>query len=177
MRLFISVNFDNETKKRLKSAVDFLSKNAIHGNYSREENLHITLAFLGECDRGDLKRIRDCMDAVPAGGFEISIDRAGAFDRGDEQIFWVGAAPSDKLLSVQRKLVSSLCSAGFTPDMKPFRPHITLARRFVPAGGFSVRKFEDEFLPIPFRLDKISLMQSSRIGGALTYTELSKKEL
>ena len=177
MRLFISVNFDNETKKRLKSAVDSLSKNATHGNYSREENLHITLAFLGECDRGDLKRIRDCMDAVPAGGFEISIDRAGTFGRKDDQIFWVGAAPSDELFSVQRELVSALCSAGFEPDMKPFRPHITLARRFVPASGFSVIKFEEEFLPISFRVEKISLMQSSRIGGVLTYTELSKKEL
>ena len=177
MRLFISINFDNETRGKLEDAAKYLASRAQRISLSREENFHLTLAFLGECDRGDMKKIRHAMDNAPSGKFELVFDRAGSFSRGDEQIFWVGASRCDPLFTLQRALSDALLENGFELDSRPFRPHITLARRLVLTDGFSVKSFENEFLPISYHAEKISLMQSQRINGVLTYTRLYEKEL
>jgi len=48
MRLFIAINFSSETKKQLMALCDELRKTSIQGRFSLQENLHLTLAFIGE---------------------------------------------------------------------------------------------------------------------------------
>jgi 2'-5' RNA ligase len=52
LRLFVAVNFDAETKSRLLAIQDKLKKQAVRGNFSKPENLHLTLIFIGETDVG-----------------------------------------------------------------------------------------------------------------------------
>ena len=47
MRLFIAINFDEETKQSI-IAVQRRLREWGRGNFSHPENLHLTLAFLGE---------------------------------------------------------------------------------------------------------------------------------
>ena len=47
MRLFLAVNFDDATKHRIQ-AVQQRLREVAQGDFSRPENLHLTLAFLGE---------------------------------------------------------------------------------------------------------------------------------
>ena len=51
MRLFYAILLSEEMKQALVGAQDFLRAQGIQGNYTRRENLHLTLAFLGETDR------------------------------------------------------------------------------------------------------------------------------
>ena len=48
MRLFVAVNFTDQVKHSLLDGICSLRTQASRGNFTREENLHLTLAFLGE---------------------------------------------------------------------------------------------------------------------------------
>ena len=48
MRLFIAINFDDTELDAFEAARERLRDQAGAANYSRRENLHLTLAFLGE---------------------------------------------------------------------------------------------------------------------------------
>jgi len=50
MRLFIAINFPDEIKATIAKIRDGLKEKAFRGNFSSDENLHLTLVFLGECD-------------------------------------------------------------------------------------------------------------------------------
>ena len=68
MRLFISVDFSEEILEVLRDSIDQLKHQCRSANFTREENLHLTLAFIGETQRSEaavraMKRIN--MDSFP----------------------------------------------------------------------------------------------------------------
>ena len=84
MRLFIAINFNNDTRARLLSLRDDLREQSERGNFSHPENLHLTLAFLGECEQRDAApngRLRRVLESVIFEPFEVTIDRVGRFKR------------------------------------------------------------------------------------------------
>ncbi len=166
MRLFVAVNFTAEFKKELLEAINRLRKNCITGNFSRPENLHLTLTFIGETrDTAGAKAAVDACDAEP---FDLVTICTGRF--GD--VFWVGLEESAQLKALSKSLQTELRSRGFAIEKRPFRPHITLARRItVPSGlNFEVPKAS-------MTVRRISLMKSEHINGILTYSEIFGKDL
>lgn len=164
MRLFIAINFDEETKARLLEVQSRL-KTAGRGNFSHPENIHLTLVFLGETAPERLGEIRTVMDSLRVPKLRLSFDRAGNF--GD--LWWLGLAQNKELLTLQRELFEGLKQAGFPLENRRFSPHITLARQFRPHGLLD----KDWLLGESFSTgaDRVSLMLSERIAGKLTYTE------
>ena len=63
MRLFVAINFDKETKRKILNIQDNLRKYAT-GSFSYYENLHLTLVFLGETDPSRLQRVEDAMQSI-----------------------------------------------------------------------------------------------------------------
>ena len=171
MRLFIAINFDQETKDKLLQVQSRLKKLG-RGNFSREENLHLTLAFLGEVPEDKLEDVKAAMDQVKFPQLELTFHDVGYFVSGREkpsQLWKISLKYSRKLEKVHDELISSLRKAGFSPDAKSFKPHVTLAREL------HVKEWDKtELLPEPFETaaDHMSLMLSERVDGKLTYTEL-----
>lgn len=167
MRLFIAINFDNETKRRIIDVQDHLRELG-RGNYTREENLHLTLAFLGEVPAARLDEVKRVMDAVTVRRMKLDFAHVGCFAR-DSELWWIGAGDNRTLSGLQRALVNELRASDLPVDSKKFRPHITLAREM-----HIGRRDPKELLPETFSADvsAISLMVSERISGKLTYTEI-----
>ncbi|MBQ6369723.1 MAG: RNA 2',3'-cyclic phosphodiesterase [Parasporobacterium sp.] len=171
MRLFIAINFDQETKDKLLQVQNRLKKLG-RGNFSREENLHLTLAFLGEVLEDQLEDVKAAMDQVKFPPMELTFHDVGYFVSGREkpsQLWKISLKYSRKLEKVHDELIASLRKAGFSPDAKSFKPHVTLAREL------HVKDWDKtELLPEPFETaaDHMSLMLSERMDGKLTYTEL-----
>ncbi len=166
MRLFIAIRFSPEIREVLLDAIDTLRVQA-DANFTRPENLHLTLAFIGESR--DVMTIRRCMDALTPGAFPLTVGGCGRF--GD--LWWAGVAPNERLAALAGELTDRLRAAGFDMEKRAFKPHITLARRVRPLQG-PVR------LAVPERMmtaDRISLMRSDRINGRLTYTEVYARPL
>ena len=171
MRLFISIDFTEEVKDVLKDAVKQLRRQTRSAGFTREENLHLTLAFIGEVEEDDVYDIIEIMKHTDMKPFDISVSGSGHF--GD--LWWIGINKKGSLAKLADHLKKQLRDAGFDIDNKKFKPHITVARRVVPN-----KTHDDIKLSIPetsMTVDGFSLMKSERIDGRLTYTELFWKAL
>lgn len=170
MRLFIALNFDDTTKERMAAIQNRLRQIAVHGNFSRWDNLHMTLVFLGEVAPSRTMDVKEAMDGVEMQPLKLTFENAGRFHRERGDIWWIGTARNAALLRIQQELTNRLQNAGFRLDCKKFMPHMTIAREVVLRGTPDT----DFFYPEPFtaQVGRMSLMQSERIQGVLTYTEL-----
>ncbi|NLG92511.1 MAG: RNA 2',3'-cyclic phosphodiesterase [Clostridiales bacterium] len=175
MRLFIAVNFSEPVRDSLTGWIQKLKDCGASGNFSRRENLHLTLAFIGETDK--VEKVRQAMDKVSAEPFALTVGGLGRFRRNGGDICWAGVEKNEALLSVHNQLCSALRLAGFPIENREFKPHLTLGREVVFPSGFSFRDFAGRIAPMTEQVWKISLMKSERIGGKLTYTEIYEKRL
>lgn len=168
MRLFIAINFDKETKQNI-IAVQRRLRELGRGNFSRPENLHLTLAFLGEVAPERVAVIRRLMDKLNVPQLRLVFDHVGRFQRDGGDVWWIGLEPNKALLALQKELYHQLIDAGFQLDNRRFSPHITLARKVV----LDKEPDRSKLIEVPFatNVDTVSLMLSERIDGKLTYTE------
>lgn len=166
MRLFLAIRFSPEIRQTLLDAVDRLRAQARSGSFTRPENLHLTLAFLGETNQ--TKEIRAAMEETCRGPFSLTVGGFGHFGN----LYWVGIERNPALSALAEQLQEALRQRGFPIERRPFRPHITVARELR-----ADRPPELSVPPTSMEVTRISLMKSERIGGTLTYTEIYGKDL
>ena len=168
MRLFIAINFECGTRGRLVALRDELSGRSARGRFSLTDNLHLTLAFLGECSEGQASAAKAAMDAISFEAFDLTIEGIGRFKRDGGDIWWAGVKKSKGLMELQGDLTDRLLAAGFTLDKRKYSPHITLGRE--------VKTDETPWQIVHFgeTVSSIELMKSERIAGKLTYTAIYK---
>ena len=175
MRLFIAINFSNEIKGKLAAAQDALRKHALSGNFTRQENLHLTLIFLGETPQNRLETIKQAIDSIESidvNAFELRANGSGRFRRNGGDIWWIGMEENQTLKKIHSVLADSLTASGFEIEEREFKPHLTLARKVLLKNDKNVPKITDSF---NITVDKISLMKSEQIKGTLIYTEIYSK--
>ena len=166
MRLFIAINFNDATRSELLALRDALKNISRRGNYTAVQNLHLTLAFLGECDEKQAAAAKAAMESTGFDAFGIAIARVGRFKRSGGDIWWAGVNESEALQSLWDGLSAKLRSGGFSLDARGYSPHITLGREVATnAAPWSIEPFGET-------VRRIDLMKSERIGGALTYTSI-----
>lgn len=175
MRLFIAVNFNHEITAKLENIIQKLKSQAVQGNFTRRENLHITLAFLGETTK--VSEIKKVMDNVKIGAFQLTIEGFGKFPRSGGDIYWLGVEKNHQLEAIHDQLTAMLLESGFELDKKPFKPHLTLGREIILKENFEQEVFAKNIAPMRMKVEKISLMKSERINGKLVYTEIYAKYL
>ncbi|MCL1809871.1 MAG: RNA 2',3'-cyclic phosphodiesterase [Clostridiales bacterium] len=169
MRLFIAVNFNNDTKSRLLALRDELRDKSSDGNFSLPENLHLTLVFLGECDERQAAAVKSVIGRVRFAPFGIAIDRIGRFKRDGGDIWWAGVRENQPLMDLQGELTDKLVEAGFGLEKRRYSAHVTLGRRV--ETSMRPRGLE----PFGEAVEAIDLMRSERVNGKLTYTSIYKK--
>ena len=166
MRLFVAIDLSEEIKDALVSVQDGMREKRIKGNYSKRENFHITLAFIGEY--GNVDKVTDALGTVSSEPFEISLDGLGSFG----SVWWAGLSDSDALKALSRRVRRALSEAGIPFDRKKFSPHITLIRQpsadaipgvESPHGSMQVCRF--------------SLFRSDRGKSGVVYTEIASWNL
>ncbi|WP_295392288.1 RNA 2',3'-cyclic phosphodiesterase [uncultured Thiodictyon sp.] len=92
-------------------------------------DLHLTLRFLGELSPDALRAAQSVGAGVRAAPLSLSLDQAGCFPRA--AVLWCGPTRApEALLALVTQLEQGLASQGFVPETRPYRPHLTLARRF-----------------------------------------------
>lgn len=175
MRLFIAINFTDENLGILSDAADILRENSSKGNFTRTENFHLTLAFLGEVPEARVSGVRRVMKVAAKGiaPFDFSIGGLGRFKRTGGDIYWLGVEKKRELFTLADNLKQGLRDNGFTIDDKPFKPHLTLGREVI----LNCEPKSLAMRSLTCHADRISLMKSERIRGILTYTEIYGKEL
>ena len=151
-------------KNTLISAQKTMYDRGIRGNFTSEENMHLTLAFIGEYPDADL--VLDALSTVSFTPFDITLEGIGCF--GD--LWWAGLKESVPLMSVVRRIRRALAESEIPFDRKRFSPHITLIRK---ASG---KMPGIQVQPVTMTVSTISLMRSDRGRNGMIYTELGVKE-
>ena len=165
MRLFVAIRFSPAVLESLTAAISALRHQG-SGTFTRPENLHLTLAFLGETE--NLDAARRAVDSVCGSGrFSFSVGGMGCFD----DLWWAGVEDSLPLKELALTVQSALRSEGFAIEKRSWKPHITLVRRW---RGPKPRV---PLSPVSMRAERVSLMKSERIDGKLVYTELHSVRL
>ncbi len=161
MRLFLAINLNNEMRDALIDAQNDMYESGVRGGYTPEENLHLTLAFIGEYP--DPENILSALADIELKPFTITLDRCGSF--GD--LWWAGLQTSPALEAIVRRVRRALAENAIPFDRKRFSPHITLIRRA--ENGTPV-----EIKPASMTVDHISLMRSDRAKQGMIYTEVGR---
>ena len=168
MRLFIAIQLNEEMRNLLGDIQDSYRRMAVRGNYTPAENLHLTLAFIGEYD--DPNKVLEALETVSFQPFRISLDRTGCF--GD--LHWAGIADSPQLDNLVKQIRHALANAGIPFDKKRFRAHITFLRRATFPRGAKT--------PFPgiktanMLVEEIALMCSTRGKHGMIYTKIGAVE-
>ena len=164
MRLFIAIRLSKEMKDALTDIQAQMRRRGVRGNYTNVENLHLTLAFIGEYPDPD--DVLDALESVRFAPFSLALEGFGHF--GD--LWWAGLSGSDALSACVRRLRHALADADIPFDRKKFLPHITLLRR---AEWDSRAGLPAADIPaVGMEVDHISLMRSDRGRNGMIYTEL-----
>ncbi len=193
MRLFVAVNFNDEIKDSLCRAIDALRGASFKGSFSRRENLHLTLVFLGEVRPNDVMEITKCIDLIDCEPFTLRVGGIGRFARHGGDICWAGVKPDKNLKELQKMISEGLENAGFSFDRREYHPHLTLGREVLikqssrqseelRKADAAAKWYEDpqnqRLVPdMAMEVKKVSLMQSERIGGRMVYSEIYVKNL
>lgn len=166
MRLFISINLDNNIKDALLSVQDAMRLKGVRGNFTRPENMHLTLAFVGEYSDPDY--VKEVIDSIVMAPFDIGLNGMGAFG----SLWWVGIEKNDRLETLARILRRRLAEADIPFDKKRFSPHITIVRKPESVLPLTPGDYADILRGKSMMVDHISLMRSDRGKNGMIYTEL-----
>ena len=147
------------------------------------ENLHLTLAFLGETNRELVVDIKQVLSrtAEMSAGLSLSFEGLGAFPSlKSPRVIWAGLGGQVSQLNLlHRSIKEGLQGVGFKPDDKPFRPHLTLGRVKGPAAiatKESLARFkqaEQALSAESWKASRIDLMQSELGVSGPRYTVLA----
>jgi len=160
-RLFFALWPDPDVRAGLAAASAAVRAKA-SGRTVPDENLHITLAFLGNVDPGIFACVRDGAATLEAAPFEIVIDRAGWWRR--TGILWLAPSRAPAALNhLVKGLWTALEPCGFWPDFRDFHPHLTIARRCRKA-------VLPEFEPVPWPVSALTLLESHTGQRGARYT-------
>ena len=151
-------------KDALTDAQRIMYDCGVRGNFTSEENLHLTLAFIGEYPNAET--VMDAISGVKFTPFELVLDGIGRFD----DLWWAGLQDSAALVAVVRRVRRALAENEIPFDRKRFSPHITLIRKASrDAAGIAIA-------PETMTVRTISLMSSKRGRNGMIYTEVGTIE-
>ena len=163
MRLFIAIPFSEEFREELLRVQREMKVNGVRGNFSRPENLHVTVAFLGEVK--DPAPAMKSLQSVPVPELRLTSGPLGNFG----ELLWIGLRKNSALEEYVAEVRRALDAYGVEYDRKKFRPHITLVRRADWPYQVLVEELA-EVRRVRMTVDRVCLMKSERLDGKLTYT-------
>ena len=179
MRVFIAIEFSDEIKNYLNEIKDIVIKESKSGSFTAKENFHLTLKFIGEVNESQLESIKGCIDkvAINQKDFEFNFSNLGEFPRGNKKIIWIGLQANEKLYNLYLKLEETLADISIKKEDIELKPHITIGRQIVLEGDFNKLKENINIDDMCTFVNKISLMQSTRVNGELKYLPIYSKLL
>ncbi len=167
MRLFIAIELSDRFRDELCMVQKRLKMQGMTGNYTTRENMHLTLAFIGEF--ADPELVSDALADVELEPVKLTLDGFGNF--GD--IYWAGIRDSEELERNVKRIRRALADNGIPFDKKKFTPHITLARKIKYNKGFPT----DSPFPVVMDVEYISLMRSDRGKNGMIYTAIGEFDI
>jgi 2'-5' RNA ligase len=123
-RLFVAIRPPAHIRDLLIDAMD----DRADFRWQDEEQLHLTLRFVGEVDRPIANDLADALGRIRGQPFQLRINGVGRFEQRSAGALWAGVEPKEPLAALAAKVERSCQQIGLEPERRAFHPHITLAR-------------------------------------------------
>lgn len=174
LRLFIGLDLPLVTQQQLAP----LCVGLRDGRWIEPDNLHITLAFIGEMDEAQAEDLHEVLQGVRVDPFELYLSAMGLFDyRGQPKQLWAGVRGDlDALHGLHRRLLTQIESVGLKPERRKYLPHVTLCRFRKETPATHVQSFiegNNRFESDPFVVTRFCLFQSHLTRHGADYELLS----
>jgi 2'-5' RNA ligase len=186
-RLFIAVPLDDGARNAISTLADRVRAEVPDADtlrWVRFESLHLTLRFLGSTPETRIPSLTSVIDTVAADAtpFEVGVTGAGAFPTvARPRVLWLGVRDgAEAIATLAAALAGPLAEAGWPPEERPFRVHLTLARADgVRAGAAVAARLIDEAdaFDLRFPADRITLFESHSERGGARYRAIHETRL
>lgn len=124
-RLFVALRPPAAVREALLDAMEGLEG----ARWQDEEQLHLTLRFVGEVETPVANDLAAALEPIAAEPFALRVAGVGTFDRkGMPTAVWARVPPTDALEALRQKVERACERAGLARETRRFTPHITLAR-------------------------------------------------
>ena len=123
-RLFIAIRPPEDIRDLLLDAMD----DSADFRWQDEDQLHLTLRFVGEVERPLADDLAAELGRVRAQPFELRIAGTGRFEQRSSGALWAGIVPKASVAALAAKVERACVAVGIEPERRAFHPHITLAR-------------------------------------------------
>jgi len=125
-RLFVSLDFPESSI----GALVRLDPRLKGVRWCKAEHIHLTLAFLGQVESRAEEILRTHLSSIRFHSFFLPLQGLGIFPgKGSPKILWLGVGHGHPhLVQLHKKVTDAALRAGLQPDLRPWHPHVTLAR-------------------------------------------------
>lgn len=174
-RLFVAIRPPEDIRDLLIGAMD----DGPEFNWQSDEQLHLTLRFVGEVERPLADDLAHSLSRVRSEAFPLRISGVGMFERRSGGALWAAVEPREPAAALAARIERVCQSVGLEPERRAFHPHITLARW----KGRRTREVE-AFLRLraglssdPFPVDRFILFESRLSRHGAHYEEVGSYAL
>jgi len=183
LRSFIALELSDDVRKNLEGLIVDLKKGVQFTpavpSWARAEGIHLTLKFLGNIEEGMVEKIADVLRRAAAGTkpFLLKVRNLGVFPSARQpRVLWVGVKDGDEeSCALQAKIEEGLLPLGFEREIRPFHPHLTLARIKSLRGTAAMMKIveihKSRFVG-ECMIDRVILFRSELHPDGARYTKL-----
>lgn len=174
-RLFVALRPPRPIREQLIAAMHGISG----ARWQDDDQLHLTLRFIGEVDRHRAEDIAAALGGLHAPAIAGRVAGVSLFEHhGRPHMVWAGVEPAGPIAALHRKIGQLLGRVGIAAETRAFIPHITLAR--LNRGSGSVAAFlalNSDLASSPFVFDQVVLYESEMGHGGSRYHPVARYPL
>lgn len=174
-RLFVALRPPEHVRDQLIDLMEGIGG----ARWQSEDQLHVTLRFIGEVDRHVANDVVAALGAIHHPAFELAVSGLGCFERGGKpHTLWAGVTPPEPVHLLHKKVDQAIARVGLPPERRAFHPHVTLARLNRATGPVHdfISRTGGVAIP-PFTVDAFILYESQLTPAGAVYTEVERYRL
>jgi len=125
-RLFVAIDLPESTRQLLAN----IDPHIRGVRWIDAAQMHLTLAFFGDVAEIIDSALREKLNTIEFGAFFLPITGVGTFSaKGAPKIIWIGVGKAHPhLFQIHKRVHEAALAAGLEPELRPWHPHITIAR-------------------------------------------------
>ena len=178
VRAFFGLQVPGPQREELAPFLNACAQAAPEFRWTLKDNLHLTIRFVGNVDRGLVESVADGLAHRPLAAFDIELGEVGSFGRGRvARVVWLGLRKGAAAAAALASQVEEECvRVGLAAEPRAYTAHLTLARARS-RGGATLPGLPALTHVEPWRADRLVLYSSRLTRTGAVYDAIKTLEL
>jgi 2'-5' RNA ligase len=179
IRSFIAIEIPAGIRQEIKKLLADFQNTEADVKWVRPEGIHLTLKFLGSVKEDMVEKVALAVRPVVEAWrpFRLKAHGVGCFPGiRNPRVLWIGLEQEEgSAVRLQQEIERKTAELGFSPEDRPFHPHLTLGRVRSPTGRNPLIKMletNSQTELSSFQVDRVILFRSDLRPGGSVYTKL-----